>query len=276
MMFDVESKLPRDIPVESVQISSFWVRGYLGEIKVWHSFDSHRNIFFDETQWTQVYEKTHDESIDSFTELELDTPLSLIAGRRYGIYIHSSSQGNGIVYDDERHPVTFENQFLRIYPGLSHTDHRPFNTVENGWTWRTNRAFVGKVSFGFRYVLWQPIRTIHQKFNPGFRAGVMGLLFCNKYQKELRLPKDVLLTLINMLRWDWFGPTSVELDFRDSRALPTSRVGWMSGGYRNKLMNHIAHYRRLRQAQDAQPVQRTVATQTNADEVDFDDDLSLF
>ena len=55
-----------------------------------------------------------------------------------------------------------DDMFLQISSGAAHLAKTPFsNRGPWGSAWRDNRTFVGSLSYGVRYLLWQPDATTH-------------------------------------------------------------------------------------------------------------------
>ena len=80
-------------------------------------------------------------------------------GESCGLYVHSTLSGDeAIVYDNQRHQLSHEDDFLAVLPGLAHLSNRPFGSVGMWWgrPWRDRREFVGRLSYGARYTLWNP------------------------------------------------------------------------------------------------------------------------
>ena len=59
------------LPLQYIEISSFWVRGYLGEMAVYVTPDSHSGKHEDPSQWQLVYRKKHEQSPEDLVELKL-------------------------------------------------------------------------------------------------------------------------------------------------------------------------------------------------------------
>lgn len=82
-----------------------------------------------------------------------------------------------------------------------------------GWgsPWRENREFVGKLSYGIVYKLWNP--EVYNKFGANFKAAVRTLLGCQRRAESpiSLLPDDVVFYILNLCRWDWYGDSFDEL-----------------------------------------------------------------
>jgi hypothetical protein len=166
-------------------------------------------------RWDKVYEKVHRPSMRNFVELPLDIPIKLRPHEMRGLYVHSSLPGDeSIVYDNQKAQYTHSDDFLQIRPGLSHLCSRPFgrNTLWGyGSAWRESREFVGRVSYGVVYKLWNPEH--HFEFGPAFQESTTTLFMCQRRRESpiSWLPDDVLFYILNMCRWDWFDDSADEV-----------------------------------------------------------------
>ena len=94
--------------------------------------------------------------------------------------MHSARDDDlGVVYDNKRDPVGRGHSLaLNICgEGMAHLNPEPFNNNDPwGWGrgWRNDREFVGRVSYGVRWMLWGP--ETHRRFPPKFRNTVMILM----------------------------------------------------------------------------------------------------
>ena len=74
-----------------------------------------------------------------------------------------------------------------------------------GWgnAWRDGREFVGQVSYGAVYRLWNP--TEHFSFGSRFQRLALTLFGCQRRSESplCRLSDDILFYIINMCKWDW-------------------------------------------------------------------------
>ena len=84
-----------------------------------------------------------------------------------------------VVYDNQRDEMCHEDDYIRVFPGLAHLSPDPFGADGPWWgsPWRRRRAFVGKLSYGARYVLWRPVPAAHTRFDPTFRRGVVAAFY---------------------------------------------------------------------------------------------------
>ena len=212
VMFDLQTKTA--LPLEFIEISSVWVRGSLGPIGVYWTEKGYKDKSENSKDWHQVYQKTHRASRFELVELILDTPIRLIPGSSIGLYVHSTSPGDqAIVYDNQRGDVTHDDVMIRVTPGMAHISNTPFSKNGMwGWGWRPNREFVGKVSYGVRYKLWNPNKMTASQFPKCFQNTAVTLLMCHN-RKECalyRLPHAVILFVLNMMPWNWNGELSDE------------------------------------------------------------------
>lgn len=94
------------------------------------SFMSSGRLYMAKKYWTKIYEKEHKPSFQNYEPLDLsDNAIILKPGQVRGIYIHSSIQNDsGIVYDNQQHIKTYEDNFITIMPGRAHVSTKPFGT----------------------------------------------------------------------------------------------------------------------------------------------------
>ena len=117
-MFDVACKTA--LPAEYVEVSSISVRGQLGPLTVWKTPNTFYGKHEDEEAWEKIYEASHEPSQDTMVELRFDTPIRLYPGEQCGLYVHSTLPGDeAIVYDDQRHTVTYQDDVFTVLPGLA-------------------------------------------------------------------------------------------------------------------------------------------------------------
>jgi len=161
--------------------------------------------------WTRVYSKTHTSSFREYTSLDIESnPIVLKPNQVRGIYIHSTLDSDeAIVYDNKQKEKTYDDNFLTVLPGRAHVSAKPFGSTSiwgYGGAWRNNREFVGKISYGVVYKLWNPIE--YRNFGGGkFRTIVRTMFACQRRRESTlsRLPDDVIYYILNMCRWDWVG-----------------------------------------------------------------------
>jgi hypothetical protein len=165
--------------------------------------------------WTKLYEKTHDASRREYVELVLDQPIRLKPGEARVLYIHSTLPGDeAIVYDNSYYGTEskrFEDDKLAILTGRAHVSTRVFGQEPIwGWgnAWRDRREFVGRLSYGTVYKLWNP--EVHPKFGGRFQEGARALLMCQRRWGSpwSILPDECVYYILNMCRWDWFNDSS--------------------------------------------------------------------
>jgi len=178
VMFDVEVLERR--PVQALVVDSIHVRGGLGQMSVWCVEGGRRGVEEKPNAWTRHFSRHVNASWRDFTSLKLEPPLILLPGKTYGLYVHSADQGDdGVVYDNQRDEICHEDDYIRVFPGLAHLSPDPFGADGPWWgsPWRRRRAFVGKLSYGARYVLWRPVPAAHTRFDPTFRRGVVAAFY---------------------------------------------------------------------------------------------------
>mmetsp|Transcript_28258 Transcript_28258/g.40980 ORF Transcript_28258/g.40980 Transcript_28258/m.40980 type:complete len:436 (+) Transcript_28258:943-2250(+) len=185
-------------------------------------------IIMSKKNWTKIYEKTHRPSFRKYVELDLSSnPVILKPGQVRAIYIHSTLPGDeAIVYDNKQKEKTYDDGFITILPGRAHVSERPFGTVPIwGWgnPWRDNREFVGRISYGAVYKLWNPKK--HLAFGDNFRCLAKTLFLCQRrWESPLcHLPDDCIFYILNMCRWDWVNDTVDNLRLRRKRNMQRLR-----------------------------------------------------
>eukprot|EP00939_MAST-03C_sp_MAST-3C-sp1_P002893 g2893.t1 len=233
IMFDVYVK--DDLPVDHIQIESIWVRGALGPMSIYTTPGGIEGKHTESRQWILLYEKEHEPSYRDFAELKLDVPIQLKPGVKRGIYVHSKRFGDeSLVYDNQTSEVTQEDNFVRILSGIAHLSNVPFGgrAPWGGYPWRSNRQFVGRLSYGSRYLLWQP--ELHDRFPNRFRECSRALLIRHATSWS-GLPSSIVLYILNMIPFDWFD---TEYRGRNEPLMPSSRRGY------NASENSSYHFRR--------------------------------
>lgn len=119
-----------------------------------------------------------------------------------------------MVYDNQQNIKTHDDNFLTVLPGRAHVSTEVFGTRPIwGWgnAWRDHREFVGKISYGVVYKLWNP--SEHLSFGKNFRRLTTELLM---YQRRWESPfsmlsDDCIFYILNMCRWDWMNDNFNEL-----------------------------------------------------------------
>jgi len=214
VMFDVQCKSSSDggVPLEFLQIDSISIRGDLGPITVWTTQQTFKKKEHGKDLWELVYEGFHRPSPRDYQKLELSRPIRMLPGERRGVYVHSQLPGDtAIVYDNQRSALTHEDRVLQVFPGLAHLSNRPFGRSGMwGFPWRERREFVGRISYGVGYTLWNPIREVHQRFPSDFKTAVRTILLCaRKRTSHIHMLQDeVLYYILNMCKHDWFTEAS--------------------------------------------------------------------
>lgn len=165
-------------------------------------------IMMKEQYWNNIYKKKHGPSFHTYQELDLSSrPIVMKPGEVRGIYIHSKLDNDqAIVYDNRQHHKTHDDQFITVLPGRAHVSSKAFGNIPIwGWgnAWRDNREFVGKISYGVVYKLWNP--TEHLSYGDNFRHIARILFLCQRrWESPLSsLPDDCIFYILNMCRWDW-------------------------------------------------------------------------
>jgi len=150
-----------------------------------------------------------------FHALDLNPPVTIRPGRRKSFYIHSASPSDdGIVYDnflkngsEYDDGITYGGKYINIYSAIAHLQSVPFSARPR-WAgnppFRLDRAFVGRLTYGVRFLLWNPWN--HQLFSNEFRRTVKTLLLCQR-RSESNLSwfgDDILFYIINFFGHKWF------------------------------------------------------------------------
>jgi hypothetical protein len=151
-------------------------------------------------------------SFRDYCELDFgDNPIIVKPGEIRGIYIHSTEESDqALVYDNQQNLKTYDDKFLTVLPGRSHVSPELFGTRPIwGWgnAWRDNREFVGRISYGVVFKLWNP--SEHLSFGGNFR-GITRVLFMAQRRWESTfsmLSDDCIFYILNMCRWDWMKDT---------------------------------------------------------------------
>ena len=166
--------------------------------------------------WRQVYKCTHAPSTRRLVPLVLDRPIRVRGGTRFSLYVHSARPGDkAIVYDDQRFYTTREDDFLKVEPGLAHLCNEPFGAWHPWGSWRRKREFVGSITYGVRFMLWNPVPEVHAKFCAGARGepfrDLVLLLMLAKPRADCPLSwlsEDCLYYILNMCRHDWVAASA--------------------------------------------------------------------
>jgi len=216
IMFDVRAANHK--PLEFLLVESVWVRGALGPVSVYvtkeaESFRTHRT---NPEAWRRVYSGTHERDFENYTELKLAEPFKVLAGQTHGLYVHSERErDDGIVYDNasSRQDADVNTQLqhgtLVVEPrGCAHLCPQPFES-RNPWGWgsgwRQDREFVGRISYGVRWMLWNP--ECDAKFPPSFREISFAFVAAGYRPNSIvsMLPQEMVLYILNFCDWNFFG-----------------------------------------------------------------------
>ena len=162
IMFGIQSKSA--LPVDFIEVTGVSVRGRLGPMTVWTTPGDYRGKHENKEEWDLVFNEERTQSINKLVPLHFDKPLRIAPNERWSIYVHSQLYGDeGVVYDNQRSRITHEDEHMQILPAIAHLSGTPFSPHAWGWgTWRDRRAFVGKVEYSIRYLLWAP--KVHSRY----------------------------------------------------------------------------------------------------------------
>ena len=223
IMFDVTVD-SKDMPVDCFQIEEISVRGGLGQMTVWSTEQSWKGKHNRAMKWRLLYDEFHAASYQTLQSLKFKEPLLLKPSESVGLYIHSGALNDeSIVYDNQRRESGHHDKFITILPGIAHLDCNPFgeNAPWGGSAWRQGRSFVGRISYGVRYLLWTP--KVTSQFPSQFRFASSA--FCNVHAFAWKgLPLDIIKYILNMCPPSWFDcPGALKLKkkkMRDSTGQP--------------------------------------------------------
>lgn len=267
------------LPVSRVEVRSLSVRGDLGRVRVYvkapvkrSSVDAPRepNVtdeygkyarrdplvegLFDETAWGEPrHDETHQSSREVMVELKLNKPIVLERGEMVEVYVHSDVPGDsGLVYDDATDMMGRPkcDGVLQIYPGFAHLSREPFGKTAPWYApsvnWvtslRRDRRFVGKVSYGVRWLSWQPEKEAHEKFPVEFQEVVRTMLRGVRDEGSAlsALHPDVLMYIFNKhVGWEWFGK---DVPARQFPALATSCRSRSVNVMLDVIIDHMREY----------------------------------
>jgi len=145
--------------------------------------------------------------------MKLKTPIRLAPKETKGLYAHSACRGDEqIVYDNQRHHVSLSDMHLDILPGQAHLSDVPFSSHGQfqGWwgpPWRDRREFVGRLSYGIRWLRWNP--NVHEQMPPLFRSLVWSVVMSRHKRANQSLlywlTDDHILYILNSIDW-WDAP----------------------------------------------------------------------
>lgn len=174
------------------------------------------NMLMKEKYWDKVFDGIKRPSFHQYCSLDLGAnPIVLKPGEIRGIYIHSTLESDkAIVYDNRHSLKTHDDQFLTVLPGRAHVSPEVFGTRPIwgfGNSWRENREFVGRISYGVVYKLWNPCENL--SFGGNFRNLARVLFMCQRrWESQLSvLSDDCIFYILNMCRWDWMGDSFEDL-----------------------------------------------------------------
>jgi hypothetical protein len=127
----------------------------------------------------------------------------------------------GIVYDNSSQRSSTpgaEHGTILIHSGMAHLNPTPFLSEspwgENGWGrsspgWRNGREFVGKVNYGVRWLLWDPV--VNGRFPKVFQHVAYNFITSGYRSSTVvaALPQELVLFILNFCDWDHFGTDPV-------------------------------------------------------------------
>ncbi|KAK3247450.1 hypothetical protein CYMTET_43052 [Cymbomonas tetramitiformis] len=207
VMCDLRSKSL--LPMDYIEVHSVWIRGGLGEITIWYTEDTYLGKHECGEMWTRVYKGHHEESMDDLVQITLNMPIKVSGGKGCGLYVHSTLDGDqAIVYDNQRNKTTYDDDYLTVLPGLAHLSNIPFGKVGywgRSHAWRRRREFVGRLSYGCRWLKWNP--EVHLRFPEPFQKVALTLI-CGARRPESSLydlEEPLIFYILNKCGWDWFG-----------------------------------------------------------------------
>mmetsp|Transcript_15120 Transcript_15120/g.36925 ORF Transcript_15120/g.36925 Transcript_15120/m.36925 type:complete len:355 (+) Transcript_15120:309-1373(+) len=220
VMFDVKAR--GAIPIEYLEVKSIYVRGELGPMTVWITEESHQGKHESPEYWTCIHEQTHPASFTELRELPFHSPVRLLPGQQVGLYVHSKTEGDSqVVYDNQRQINRNDtsrawDEFIYVLPGMAHLCNVPFSRSGTegmhwwGSPWRPRREFVGRVSYGVRWLLWNP--DINCTLPPAFREIVWGLMMSRHERASgsflFHLETEMLFYILNKVEWWTMGDKS--------------------------------------------------------------------
>lgn len=231
-------------PVAACEVNALSVRGGLGAMKVYYRvcdvtrdnevcaadtterYGSYRadderiRRLLDASSWTLAYDADVGASdFKTLVRLDFAKPIEFSPGEKLELYVHSAEESDqGLVYDDAPDLCgrPKDDGILQIWPGYAHLSSVPFGTSapwyeENSYSitsLRRDRRFVGKVQYGVRWKLWEPMKETHASFPVRYREVVQTILLGMKDRNCLlsALDYDVVMYIFNKhIGWDWFG-----------------------------------------------------------------------
>jgi len=252
-----------DLPCEYLEVRSVWVRGELGPLSVYIAQGAHMEVFDKPDEWTTHHKSTQEPSFGRLVELKLDPPVRIEVGQTAALYVHSALDGDqSIVYDKHRGrrvlyapegaPQGGGQPALEISPGLAHLSPVPFGgrAPWGSIPWRRSREFVGRVSYGVRWLCWNP--TAHGRFPAPFQETVRTLLMCaSRPESNLyHLRDEMIFFILNSCGWDWFGRGDVdgEGDGEEDPGARCETAGLRGGALLRRLLSLARGEQRRRSA----------------------------
>mmetsp|Transcript_25298 Transcript_25298/g.29293 ORF Transcript_25298/g.29293 Transcript_25298/m.29293 type:complete len:258 (+) Transcript_25298:53-826(+) len=99
--------------------------------------------------------------------------------------------------------ITKTHNLLYLFFNFFFYDIIPQNQLIN----IEHREFVGQISYGVVYDLWNP--SEHLRFGNSFRHLATNLFYCQRFRQSplSRLPEECIFYILNMCRWDWAKDT---------------------------------------------------------------------
>ena len=316
-MFPIKAK--EDVPVSQIVLNGVAVRGQLVPLTVWVSNaeeSDHANNNATATReyrfplrarhWQKVYEATHAPSRRTYQWLHFSktTPVILRPGQVRALYIHSTAVGDeSIVYDNANvrpwqygarraaaggSEPRYQDAYIQLLSGKAHLSPRPFGqTPIWGWgnAWRDHREFVGQVSYGVRFQLWQPVLTV-STYGPAFRTAVQTLLACQRRVESnvALLPDECLYYILNMCKWDWFDDTTTALKeqrrrqrrvARQQQQQLTAAAATATNAVAASAEDTSSMVRQVTQESSTHAMEESQHNDNHEDEDDDDDDVEL-
>jgi len=161
--------------------------------------------------WNCHYKGTHIRSKRELKEMKLDSPIYINPDDSVGIYVHSELPGDdAIVYDNKHHEESHKDMYLTITPGIAHLSNKAFsNSMPHGFwhgrPWRHPREFVGRVSYGVRWLMWNP--DVHHDMPQTLKEVAWSLLLSQTAKAHAngcvlsRCDVDTILFILNKVEW---------------------------------------------------------------------------
>ena len=132
IMFDIQVK--PHCPLHHASIDAISIRGMLGRVNVWFTPDSHAASYNHASRWRNIYSSFESPSLHELRDISFASSILLQAGESIGIYIHCErTDDKGLVYDDQRSDVSYEDDFLKVLPGMAHVSPVPFSDDSYGF-----------------------------------------------------------------------------------------------------------------------------------------------